>query len=219
MEEGQLKEEVVINKERVEDKTKEKTGKELTKKQNVFLVLILSFVGVIFAAVAILLAFKEEKPPNIYSFELNEAVEIGGLEYTFLEYNRTQTYVNPETYNYVYPDNDNNLLVYIRLKVFNPTKSAIYLRDGDWFLSNHKYNYHLFLDDFEYLGKFSDSDAFLISHEKVEPYETINCDLLYEVPIELFNNCSDMYLGISLNKENVKEIYRIKLFSRVGENE
>lgn len=218
MEVEQTKEDLIVDKED-KNETKEKTGKELTKKQNVFLVLILSFVGVIFAAVAILLAFKEEQPPNIYSFELNEVVEIGGLEYTFLEYNRTQTYVNPETYNYVYPDNDNNLLVYIRLKVFNPTKSAIYLRDGDWFLSNHKYNYHLFLDDFEYLGKFSDSDAFLMSHEKVEPYETINCDLLYEVPIELFNNCSDMYLDISLNKEKVNEIYRIKLFSRVSETE
>ena len=71
-----------------------------------------------------------------------------------------------------------------------------------WFVS------HKLIIDFP-----THSKAFFQAAYDIEPYETIEGDLLYEVPKQLFENCEKLELRISVNKNKIDEVYIIDLTS------
>lgn len=186
---------------------------ELTKKQSLAAIFISILIVIVVVTAGVLVGLKEKKGPEEHYYKLNEKFNFYNLEFTIMDCKSGSYYVNPETYNTTEPENDNNLLVSVKVKAFNPTKNKIELRDGEWFLANSNLSYTLLCDGVKYNGKFSDSKAFFQAAYDIEPYETIEGDLLYEVPKQLFENCEKLELRISLNKNKIDEVYIIDLTS------
>ena len=120
----------------MESETKELKGKQedskLTKKQSVIVVAVITIIIIISIVIATtIVGVVDSKDKNKYH-NFNEIIEFEQLEYTFLEYEIDNVYVNPITYNYTYPTNENNNLVSISLKLKNPTTKIIYLQESGW---------------------------------------------------------------------------------------
>ena len=183
------------------------------KKTNVIVIVLSCILIPVIAVIAVLVGVlsADENLPQYH--KLNEKIVFENLEFTFLEYKAKDYYVNPITANTTYPDNENNLLCSISLKLYNPTNSKINLTDSVFLSSNHRFMFHLLCDGVEYNTSYSYSDAYLMAHDEIDARETIDCDLLYEVPKELFNNAKTIELKFSLNKTDADEIHIVKLKS------
>ena len=124
-------------KEVVQNKNENNLKNKQTNVITIVLVCILVPVIIVAAVAIALLGNNDENKPQYHN--LNEKILFEGLEFTFLEYEAKSYYVNPITANTSYPDNENNLLCSISLKLYNPTNSKINLTDSSFLSSNHRF--------------------------------------------------------------------------------
>lgn len=193
--------------ETVENKENEKgleSKKQETKTLSAGKILLIIFGTIFilggFIAVLVVAAIKDSKVYYTYH-ELNEEFVFYDLNYT------AKSYEIPHSFGDVWPENENNLLCFVNMKVYNPTNKKITFTE----LFNNNIDYTLICDDIEYNTKWGYGDDYLMSHDDIDARETIEADLLFEAPKEVLENAQKIELRISLNKVNTKEFHVIKL--------
>lgn len=129
-------------------------------------------------------------------------------EFVFYDLNYTVKYYDiPYSFGDVWPENENNLLCFVNVKVYNSTNKTITLKD----YLNSNISYTLVCDEIKYNTKWGYSNDYLMSHDDIDARETIEADLLFEAPKEVLENAKKIELRISLNKTNAKDIHIVKL--------
>ncbi|MBQ7918305.1 MAG: hypothetical protein IJ310_05825, partial [Clostridia bacterium] len=137
------------------------------KKMTVGKILLVIFGSLLilggFIAVLLVAAIKDSKE-NFTYHNIDEEFVFYDLNYT------VESYEIPHSFGSVWPENENNLLCFINMKVYNSTNSKIILRD--YFTSN--INYILVCDGIEYSStKYGYSDDYLLYHDDIDARETV----------------------------------------------
>ena len=118
------------------------------------------------------------------------------------------SYEIPHSYGSVWPENSNNLLCFVDLKVYNSTNSKINLKE--YYTS--KIAYFLVCDGVEYRStRYLYNEEYLLYHDDIDARETIEADLLFEAPKEVLENAQKLELRIKLNKDDAKDIHIVTL--------
>lgn len=186
------------NASKIEDKKQE------PKKMTTGKILLIIFGSLIilggFMAVLIVAAIKDSKVYYTYH-ELKEEFVFYDLNYT------VESYDIPHSFGDVWPENENNLLCFVNMKVYNPTNKKIIFTE----YFNNNIDYTLICDGIEYNTKWGYSDDYLLSHDDIDARETIEAVLLFEAPKEILENAQKIELRISLNKINAKDFHIVKL--------
>lgn len=172
-------------------------------------------IGIIIAVIfalglfASLLGIGESETDDLkYTYyNMKEEFVFYDLKYTATSYGVDDYWSSKTSFDDASPENENNLLCFVDMKIYNPTNKTITLKD----YLNSNISYTLVCDDIKYNTKWGYSDVYLMSHDDIDARETIEAVLLFEAPKEVLENAEKIELRISLNKKNTKDIHIIKL--------
>lgn len=189
----------VENEKNIEEKPQE--PKQMSKGKIIGIIIAVIFALGLFAS---LLGTTEEGETDDLKYTYHELKE----DFIFYDLKYTVKYYDiPHSFADVWPENENNLLCFVKMKVYNPTNKTITLKD----YLNSNISYTLFCDDIKYNTKWGYSDDYLMDHDDIDARETIEAVLLFEAPKEVLENAQKIELRISLNKTNAKDIHIVKL--------
>lgn len=194
----------IENEKSVEEKVQE--PKKMSKGKIIGIIIAVILALGVFAS---LLGISEDETDDLkYTYhELKEEFVFYDLNYTATSYGIDDYWCSKTSFDDANPANENNLLCFVDMKMYNPTNKTITLKD----YMNSNISYTLVCDDIKYNTKWGYSDVYLMEHDDIDARETIEAVLLFEAPKEVLENAQKIELRISLNKKDTKDIHIIKL--------
>lgn len=195
----------VENEKNIEEKPQEPN--KMSKGKIIGIIIAVIFALGLFAS---LLGTTEEDETDDLKYtyhDLKEEFVFYDLNYTATSYGIDDYWSSKTSFADASPENENNLLCFVDMKMYNPTNKTITLKD----YLNSNISYNLICDDIKYNTKWGYSDDYLMSHDDIDARETIEAVLLFEAPKEVLENAQKIELRISLNKTNAKDIHIVKL--------